>query len=304
MTRIGVVRNPKSHGNRIRPPGPPPEGVRLVEPFGRDALRAELEIFARDGLDLLIIDGGDGTVRDVISLLPHTFGEDLPLLAVLPSGKTNVLAIDLGTPDDWRLEEALIAARRSEPTIKSRPPLRVSWADERPCLQGFFFGVGAPVKATSLSQKVHKVGFFHNLAVAVTIVTAALGALFGGARDEWREGVPARLVLDGESQPGGERFAVVATALKRLPFGLKPFGAPREGLKLLDVDAPPHRLLKALPMVLSGKVVPALEGMGYRRRDPRQVSLAGGAPFVLDGEIFEGGELTIGLGPALRFLVG
>jgi diacylglycerol kinase family enzyme len=304
MTRIGVVRNPKSHGNRIRPPGPTPEGVRLVEPFGRDALRAELEIFARDGLDLLIIDGGDGTVRDVISLLPHTFGEALPLLAVLPSGKTNVLAIDLGTPDDWRLEEALIAARRSEPMIKSRPPLRVSWADERPCLQGFFFGVGAPVKATSLSQKVHKVGFFHNLAVGVTIVTAALGALFGGARDEWREGVPAELVLDGENQPGGDRFAVVATALKRLPFGLKPFGAPREGLKLLDVDAPPHRLLKALPMVLSGKVVPALEGMGYRRRDPRQVSLAGGAPFVLDGEIFEGGELTIGLGPALRFLVG
>ncbi|MCR6634219.1 hypothetical protein [Devosia sp.] len=95
------------------------------------------------------------------------------------------------------------------------------------------------MKATGLSQKVHKVGFFHNLAVGVTIVTASLGAVFGGARDEWREGVPARLVLDGEDQPPGDRFAVLATALKRLPFGLKPFGAPREGLKLLDVDAPP-----------------------------------------------------------------
>ena len=305
MTRIGVVRNPKSHGNRANPPGPTPEGVRLVEPFGRDALRAELETFARDGLDLLIIDGGDGTVRDVISLLPHTFGEDLPLLAVLPSGKTNVLAIDLGTPNDWRLEEALLAARRAEPRVKSRPPLRVSWADDhRPCLQGFFFGVGAPVKATNLSQTVHKVGFFHNLAVAVTIMAATLGALFGGARDEWREGVPAQLALNGQTQPGGERFAVVATALKRLPFGLKPFGAPREGLKLLDVDAPPRRLWKALPMVLSGKAEPKLESMGYRRRDPDVVSLGGGAPFVLDGEVFEGGELTIGLGPALRFLVG
>ena len=304
MTRIGVVRNPKSHGNRVHPPGPPPEGVHLVEPFGRDALRTALDDFAREGLDLLVIDGGDGTVRDVISLLPHTFGEEPPLLAVLPSGKTNVLAIDLGTPSDWRLEEALVAARRAEPRIKSRPPLRISWADGRPCLQGFFFGVGAPVKATSLAQQVHKVGFFHNVAVAVTIVTASFGALFGGARDEWREGVTANLGLDGESQPDGERFAVLATALKRLPFGLMPFGAPREGLKLLDVDAPPKRLLKALPMVLSGKAVPALEGMGYRRRDPRVVSLSGGAPFVLDGEVFEGGELTIGLGPSLRFLVG
>ncbi len=305
MTRIGVVRNPKSHGNRVHPPGPAPEGVRLVEPFGRDALRRELETFAREGLDLLVIDGGDGTVRDVISLLPHTFGEALPLLAVLPSGKTNVLAIDLGTPGDWRLEEALIAARQADPRIKERPPLRISWADgHRPCLQGFFFGVGAMVKATSLAQKAHKVGFFHNLAVAVTILTATLGALFGGAKDEWREGVPAKLSFDGEVQPGHERFAIVATALKRLPFGLKPFGVPREGLKFLDVDAPPRRLLKALPLVLSGKAEPKLEGMGYRRRDPREVLLGGGAPFVLDGEVFEGGDLTIGLGPSLRFLVG
>ncbi len=305
MRRIGVVRNPRSHGNRVHPPGPPPEGVRLVEPLGRDALRAELETFAREGLDLLVIDGGDGTVRDVISLLPHTFGEAPPLLAVLPSGKTNVLAIDLGTSAAWGLEQALAAARGEEPRIKSRPPLRISWADgRRPCLQGFFFGVGAPVKATSLAQKAHKVGVFHNFAVGLTIFTATLGALFGGARDEWREGVPARLVLDGQEQPPGERFAVVATALKRLPFGLKPFGDPREGLKLLDVDAPPRRLWKAMPLVLSGKAEPRLEGLGYRRRDPSVVELGGGAPFVLDGETFEGGDLTIGLGPSLRFLVG
>ncbi|WP_299008178.1 diacylglycerol kinase family protein [uncultured Caulobacter sp.] len=305
MTRVAVIRNPESHGNRMNPPGPTPEGVRLAEPFGRDALRTVLEDFAREGLDLLVIDGGDGTVRDVISLLPHTFGEDLPLLAVLPSGKTNVLAIDLGTQRDWRLEEALNAARQAEPRIKSRPPLRISWVDgHRPCLQGFFFGVGALVKATNLSQKVHKVGFFHNLAVGVTIATATLGALFGGARDEWREGVPAKLTLDGETQPGEERFAIVATALKRLPFGLKPFGEPREGLKILDVDAPPRKLLKAMPLVLSGKAEPKLESMGYRRRDPQMVGLAGCAPFVLDGEVFEGGELVIALGPALRFLVG
>lgn len=304
MTRVGVVRNPKSHGNRIRPPGPAPDDVRLVEPIGRQALLDALNDFARDGLDLLVIDGGDGTVRDVISLLPHTFGEATPLLAVLPSGKTNVLAIDLGTSEGWSLDDALSAARQESPTIKSRPPLRVSWADEKPCLQGFFFGVGAPVKATNLAQRVHKVGFFHNVAVAMTIATAALGVLFGGSRDEWREGVAARLILDGEAQAEGARFAVIATALKRLPFGLKPFGAPREGLKLLDVDAPPRRLHKALPLVLSGKVVPALEGLGYRRRDPLAVNLSGGAPFVLDGEVFDGGDLTIRLGPPLRFLVG
>jgi diacylglycerol kinase (ATP) len=65
--------------------------------------------------------------------------------------------------------------------------------------------------------------------------------------------VPAKLV-PGRRGPADRRtLRDRGHRAQALPFGLKPFGAPREGLKLLDVDAPPRRLLKALPMVLSGK---------------------------------------------------
>jgi diacylglycerol kinase (ATP) len=90
-----------------------------------------------------------------------------------------------------------------------------------------------------------------------------------------------------------------------LPFGLKPFGAPREGLKLLDVDAPPRRLLKALPMVLNGKDEPALLRVWATAAATRSRSAwAAARRSCWTARSIEGGELTIGLGPSLRFLVG
>jgi diacylglycerol kinase (ATP) len=302
--RVGVVRNPRSHANQGRVHAPTPEGVRVVEPATREALKEELARFADEKIDLLVIDGGDGTVRDVLGLTPSTFGDDMPMLAVLPSGKTNVLAIDLGAPRDWRLEEALAAAASPEPRIKIRAPLEVRFADDRPPLRGFFFGLGALVRATALSKRVNRMGVFQSLSVAVTLAGATVGALFGGARDQWRQGVEVKVAMDGEAQPPGERFVLLATALKRLPFNLKPFGPPREGLKVLDVDAPPQRLLRMVPRVLSGKTRPILEARGYRRRDPAALYASGQFDFVLDGEVFEGGKIALALGAPLRFVVG
>lgn len=302
--RVGVVRNPRSHANQGRVYAPVPEGVRVVEPATPEALAVELARFAAEGLDLLVIDGGDGTVRDVLGLTPSTFGDEVPLLAVVPSGKTNVLAIDLGAPRDWRLEEALAAAAGPEPRIKIRAPLEVRFADGRPPLRGFFFGLGALVRATALSKRVNRMGVFQSLSVAVTLAGAAMGALFGGARDQWRQGVAVKVAIDGVAQARGERFVLLASALKRLPFGLRPFGPPREGLKVLDVDAPPQRLLRLLPTVLSGRPRPILEASGYRRRDPAALYISGEFDFVLDGEVFEGGKLAVALGAPLRFLVG
>lgn len=302
--RVGVVRNPRSHANKGRTYAPTPEGVRVVEPATREDLAEDLARFADERIDLLVVDGGDGTVRDVLGLTPSTFGDEVPLLAIVPSGKTNVLAIDLGAPRDWRLEEAVAAAAGPEPRIKIRAPLEVRFADGRAPLRGFFFGLGALVRATALSQRVNRMGVFQSLSVAVTLAGAAMGALFGGARDQWRQGVAVRVAIDGEPQAEGERFVLLATALKRLPFNLRPFGEPREGLKVLDVDAPPQRLLRMLPTVLGGRPRPVLEAKGYRRRDPAALFLSGEFEFVLDGEVFEGGAIAVALGAPLRFVVG
>lgn len=95
----------------------------------------------------------------------------------------------------------------------------------------------------------------------------------------------------------------MASTLKRFPLGLRPYGEPREGLKVLAVDAPPKRLLRALPVILRGEDAPWLEACGYRRHDVDDFRLAFEGDFVLDGEPYKGGDLTVRQGPVLEFVV-
>lgn len=302
--KVGVVHNPRSHANMGRSAEYwAPDDVMLVRPATREALEVDLRAFAARGVELLVIDGGDGTIRDVLSLLPRAFGETPPLIAILPSGKTNVLAIDLGVQRGWALREALIAARSPQAVIKHRAPLEVSWDDGRASMRGFVFGLGAFVRATNMSKSVNRMGAFHGLSVGLTLAGAAAGALFGGARDHWREGVLVELSIDGQPAPKGSRFLLMATTLKRLPLGIKPFGPPREGLKALDVDAQPKRLLNAMVTLLSGGDAPWLARRGYRRGDAKSLRIQTCDAFVLDGEVYEAsGGMTVALGPTLRFL--
>ena len=304
LMRIGVVRNPRSHANIGREEeAPTPDAVLLVEPATPEALEQDLHAFAQCGVGLLVIDGGDGTIRDVLSLLPRAFGENPPLIALLPSGKTNVLAIDLGVPRDWTLTDAVAAARSDKAVIKHRAPLEVRWDDGRPPLRGFVFGLGAFVRATSLAKNVHRLGAFHSVSVALSILGALFGTVMGGARDQWRAGVPLCLAIDGQETRTANRFLVLATTLKRLPFNLKPFGSPREGMKFLEVDSPPRRLPGAFPALLKGRDSAWQARHGYRRGDAERLRITTDQPLVVDGDVYDGaGGLTVVLAPSLRFL--
>jgi diacylglycerol kinase (ATP) len=303
LTNVGVIRNPRSHANRLRTEaaGERPSGVRLAAPLTPAALARDLRDFAAEGVDLIVIDGGDGTVREVLSALPAAYGEAQPALAVLASGKTNILALDLGARRGWSLEAVLRRAR--EPSFKFRSPLEISWADGGiPPVRGFVFGLGAFVRATQMSQSVNRMGAYHGVSVALTIAGAAAGAFFGGEKDVWRRGVPVSARMDEETFRTGDRFLLMATTLKRLPFGLRPFGAPDEGMKVLDVEAPPRKLALALPTVLSGRKAAWLERNGYRRRKAERLSVSSQEPIIVDGEVFSGGEIIVRRGPAMRFL--
>jgi diacylglycerol kinase (ATP) len=301
LTRAGVIRNPLSHANRhVR--AQPPAGLLLAEPQTPDALAEALRRFQAEGVDLVIVDGGDGTLREVLTALPGVFGDAAPVLAVLPSGKTNVAAFDLGGRLGLRIDDVL--TRAGAPRLAERSVLEVAWTDAaRPPVRGMLLGAGGFVRATALSRDVHRLGAFHGLSVALTLAGAVSGTLLGGAGNPWRAGVDIGLGLDEGPAERRARLVVLATTLERLPFGLKPFGAPRAGMKLLDVDAPPRNLLGALGPLLAGRDPPWLARAGYRRAQPDRMRLTLEASVVIDGELFPGGDILVRRGGPVRFLV-
>jgi len=304
IDRIGVISNPHSHRNRTIGMAPPPAGLDLLfeTPRSPDRLAATLARFAEAKIDLMIVDGGDGTLRDVITAAPRYFGERLPRLGIAPSGKTNALALDLGLPRTWTIADAVTAARTGRFARRAPIEIRRAGSDALPD-RGFLFGVGAFVRATELAQRTHRAGAVNGLAVGLSLSLAVAQTMFGSVSKGWRAG--ERVAIRGDDGRAADRpfYLLVGSTLERLPLGLKPFGRIRPGFKVLAIEAPPRRLALNVVPLLAGSERPALKRDGYHRADPQSFELSVERGFILDGEHYPGGDLLIGTGEPLYFSV-
>lgn len=266
--------------------------------------------FANDGVEQLIIDGGDGTLRDVLTFGYHIWGADPPRLLVLPSGKTNALANDLRFPRKLDVSQSLELAARGH--TEHRAPIEVR-GEGLGCtvLRGFVFGAGAFVDATALAQRTHRVGAFAGLAVGMTLAWSIGRTVWSSQGSTWAEGAEMQISYSADSvplhgnAPDGlqDGYLLLASTLNRLPLGVRPFGRRRSGLKTLLIDAPPRAIATSVPKLLLGSHAPSLEEFGYHRVDTQEVNLDLPAGFVLDGEYYPGGSYVLSRGKSLEFII-
>lgn len=307
---IGVIRNPRSHRNAGDPPEWTGRGSMLVEtPDRRSELQAILARFAERRIDYLVVDGGDGTVRDVLTCGAGIFGESWPTMIVLPNGKTNALAVDLGLPTKWSMSDAMEAIHTGR--LQTRRPLIVAQHD-RPeaCAHGFVFGAGAFNAAIGLGQHAHRRGAFNALAVGLTAVWSLAQALFGSPGNVWRRSTPMRL-YDGNGRElahsgierADERYLVFASTLSRFPAGLRPFAQVEGTLRASVIDNSRLGLLLRLPLIFRGIVGEGLRRRGYHVFGHDRLRIDLSDRFILDGEAFPPGRYELSLGPKLRFVV-
>ena len=158
--RVGILHNPLSGRNKRNP-----DLFQGVLSRHRDVLISEvhtpvdvlksMERFAREQVDCVAINGGDGTIQAAMGVLFHyrPFGS-MPSLAVLPAGTANLIAGDVGLGEfgPSSLEQLLVEGQSSLPkvTLESRPILRVCFPEEREPLYGMFFGAGAIYHGTQM----------------------------------------------------------------------------------------------------------------------------------------------------------
>jgi diacylglycerol kinase-like protein len=309
VSRLGIVANGRSWRNRGAGASPAPPGDALFEaPDSPDDYPEVMRRFAAAGVTTLAVDGGDGTLRDVMSAMAPAFGEALPQIALLPNGKTNVAAADVGGagrgPDAVaKLAAALKDGSRIVTSV--RRPIVASF-DGR-SVYGFVFGLGAFERATRLvDERVHDRGFAQKLGVALGVVASGSAALFGKEREVWRRGVPLSLAIDGAPETTHDSFALLATSLRRWVLGLWPFWGEGEGaIEVTEVAAPPRRLALNLSTAGLGQPRASAATEGWRSERADLIVLGLRDPFIIDGDRFApgpDGKVELRAGPALTFV--
>ncbi len=317
---VGVIYNRHSHRNQgLDHDSSDRPNIMVAHPKDPADLDGLLAGFAQRGVELLVINGGDGTVRDVLTSGLPIWGDDWPALAVLPKGKTNALNVDLGAPADWSLADAVAAFERGNRV--RRRALKIASAETgaqvaagkqaRPTMLGFILGAGAFTTGIRVGQDAHRMGAFNSLAVGATTAWGVVQALFGTDRNRWRSGVGMQLKIGGDGDAlehsgigdPAKRWFLLSSTLENLPVGMKPFGPYRTGLKLAVMDRPRRRLLAMIPAIVAGKVPQWVmrAGVHFVRTDCYELALED--EFILDGEAFPKGRYTVSNGPELCFVV-
>src|SRR6476661_4349845 len=151
--RIALLSNPRSTGNlaqlpRIREYCADHPDVFHYEVEHASQIGEAMKVIARIRPKVLAINGGDGTVQAALTELHnggHFDGVELPPVAVLPSGKTNLIALDLGARSDpIETLERLIELARTDIKLHTvdRELIALSQGGERPVIGMFLGGAG------------------------------------------------------------------------------------------------------------------------------------------------------------------
>jgi hypothetical protein len=305
MALVALLSNPRSTGNqsllpRVRSFCAEEEDIFHYEVEEVGQIGAALRTIARVRPKVLVVNGGDGTVQAALTELYHGghFGDAPPPVAVLPNGKTNLIAHDLGAAGDpiAALEKVLALARTDmAPNIVSRELIALSDGAEggRPVLGMFLGGAGLADTMLYCRNKIYPLGLPNWLAHAVTLVMGLLAVLIGR---------PARFLptpprdLTVSVMKSGElqgRFAfLMVTTLQRLLFNsnLATTGQPVGSMQLLVIDRSMPALMRAALAALFGRLGrDRLHGVHLSRGD--EIRIQGSrSSVILDGEMFEAND--------------
>jgi diacylglycerol kinase family enzyme len=302
MARVALLSNPRSTGNRhllprIRAFCGGHQDIFHYEVEHVEQVGAALQTIARVKPKVLVINGGDGTVQAALTEIHNGrhFGDDPPPVAVLPNGKTNLIAHDLGADGDpiVALERVLELARADlAPHIVRRELIALSGgtADGLPVL-GMFLG-GAMLADTMLycRHRLYPLGLPNGVAHFLALMLGLLAVVIGRrARYLPQRRTPLVVSVLRQGQRTGYFAVIMVTTLQRLLFkGSMPGANQRSGaMQLLIIDRNIISLVRALFAAVRGRLGRSrLSGVHLERGD--EIRIEGEqSSVILDGELFQ-----------------
>ncbi len=303
MALVALLSNPHSTGNKSLLPKVRCFCARNPDIFHYEVeemhqISRALEMIARVKPKVLVINGGDGTVQTALTELYHGghFDGAPPPVAVLPNGKTNLIALDLGAQGNplEALSEILeIAKGDVSGHVVARELIALSDGSEnaKPVLGMFLGGAGLADTMLYCRHKIYPLGLPNGLS-HVLAVFATLFSVLVGFRAKFlpQRADPVRIshLRDGELK--GSFSVLVVTTLEKLLLGARP-GRQKEGhLKFLAVDQSIGAMFKVVAASIAGRLgKQAMRGVHLAQGDIIRIDGAH-SNVILDGELFEAND--------------
>lgn len=311
MPGIGIITNPNSRRNRRNP-----EQVRrLGYVLGRDAsheltrdtddIYRVAELFRAEEVEVLALNGGDGTNHVTLSTFIDVYGDTpLPKIAFLRGGTMNTISNAIGIRGNpgkilLNISEKYHLGQPFE--ISERDIMRIEYDGHTH--YGFIFGNGL---AFNFLDLYYKSGASPTTAVT-TFCRICGSALVNGslAREAFRP-FRAEITVDGETWPEREFTAVFGMAIEQIGLGFRPAlrcRAEPGTFNVLGILAGPFSFAIEMPKVRMGKPLPSEKMKNVIARD---AVFASDEPleFTIDGDLHRSeGPVRITTGPTLEIIV-
>ncbi len=309
MPGIGVINNPRSRQNIKHPERMRRLAYILGEGGSSKATRSFEELdevaeeFKRQDIDILALNGGDGTNHITLTTFLRIYGDKpLPKIALLRGGTLNTIsnACDIkGRPSGILFNLVEKYSNGEEFEITERNMLKVG--DK----YGFIFGNGIVANFMDTYYEVETPTPVH----AAKTVLRGIGSLFiwGPTIRKWFRPVKAKVTVDGTVLPINRWVSLLAGTIREIGLDFRVYHRCSEepgAFHLIGLTSNPAWIVLDMPSFFFGRAIHPRVGF---ETTPKKVLIEAEEPFTytIDGDMYKTktGVLELSIGPRLQLIV-
>lgn len=264
-----------------------------VETENYQHVREALASLTHQGVDVLAVNGGDGTLQHTLTeLLRDETQSVLPMIAPLCGGRTNMNALVIGSQRNTvaALAQLLATAKNGDMAerLTEQPVLRVDLGPASAVQYGMCLGVGVLHRAIDLKHQILPQQRFQGLPGAALFVGTMLARVVFGSDTGLLTPDRIAVTLDHHRQERKNYLLLLLSSLHRLLFRLQPFWGQEEApIRFTSILPDVRRTPGVVLRILRGQQpVEDAERFGYVSHNVHHVELQLDCGLILDGELF------------------